>query len=262
VLLLSFPAAFMIFVANTVPATRYLNPVLPFIAVYAGVGVSALAEAAGSRRWWVAAAVCLIAAAPGAWMSTSGGVFFRQIDTRTIARRHIEAHVPPGTTVALQPNSVPLVQSRESLVEALRANLGDERRASAKSSVRLKLHPYPSPAYRTIFIGSGGLDADKIYVRYDELGGDAGLARLRQLGVTYVVLTRYNRPHPDTVPFLQSLAAEARLVAVFSPFRAGVDAGTVATTQPFLHNSAARISSVLERPGPRLELWKVDAGAR
>jgi hypothetical protein len=61
------------------------------------------------------------------------------------------------------------------------------------------------------------------------------------------------------VPFLQALAAEARLVAAFSPFRAGVDAGTVATTQPFLHNSAARTAHALERPGPRLELWQVAA---
>jgi hypothetical protein len=236
-----------------------VNPVLPFVAVFAGVGVSAVAEAAGRRRGWLVAAVCLASAAPGAWRSVSEDLFFRQTDTRTLALRHIETHLPPGTSVALQPNSVPLVQSHDSLVEALRANLGDERRASTKFTLRLNLNPYPSPAFRTILIGNGGLDADKIYVTYGELGGAAGLARLRRLGVTYVVLTRYNNPHPDTVPFLQSLAAEARLVAAFSPFRAGVDAGTVATTQPFLHNSAARVTRVLERPGPRLELWQVAA---
>ena len=258
-LLLSFPAAFLVFIANTVPASRYLNPVLPFVAVFAGAGVSALTDAAGRRRAWLALVICLAAAAPGARLSLAEGLFFRQTDTRTLALRHIEAHLPPGTSVALQPNSVPLVQSRDSLVEALRANLGDERRASTKFALRLNLDPYPSPAYRTILIGDGGLDADKIYVTYGELGRAAGLARLRQLGVTYVVLTRYNTPHPDTVPFLQSLAAEARLVAAFSPFRTGIDAGTVATTQPFLHNSSARITRVLERPGPRLELWQVAA---
>lgn len=258
-LLLSFPAAFFLFVANTVPATRYLNPVLPFVAVFAGIGVAALANVAVKRGRWLVTAVCLASAAPGAWLSLSDGLFFRQTDTRTLALRDIESRLPPGASVALQPNSVPLLQSRESLVEALRANLGDERRASTKFALRLNLDPYPSPAYRTILIGDGGLDADKIYVTYGELGRAAGLARLRQLGVTYVVLTRYNNPHPDTVPFLQALAAEARLVAAFSPFRAGVDAGTVATTQPFLHNSAARTARVLERPGPRLELWQVGA---
>jgi hypothetical protein len=257
ILLLSFPVVFFVFIANTVPASRYLNPVLPFMAVLGGAGVSALIEWAGARRRWLAAAVCLAAAAPGAWLSLSQGLFFRQADTRTLALRHIETHLPSGTSVALQPNSVPLVQSRDSLVEALRANLGDERRASAKFALRLNLRPYPSPSYRTILIGNGGLDADKIYVRYDELGHPAGLERLRQLGVTYLVLTRYTDPHPDTVPFLQSLAAEARLVASFSPFRAGVAAGAVATTQPFLHNSASRITSELERPGPRLELWEI-----
>jgi hypothetical protein len=258
-LLLSFPAAFFVFISNTVPATRYLNPVLPFVAVFAGIGVSALADAAGRRRRWLVAAVCLASAAPGAWLSLSDGLFFRQTDTRTLALRYIESRLPPGTSVALQPNSVPLVQSRDSLVEALRTKLGDERLASTKFALRLSLTPSPSPAYRTILIGNGGLDADKIYVTYGELGRAAGLERLRQLGVTYVVLTRYNTPNPDTVPFLQALAAEARLVAAFSPFRAGVDAGTVATTQPFLHNSAARTARALERPGPRLELWQVGA---
>lgn len=259
VLLLLFPVSFLAFVSNTVPATRYLNPVLPFAAIFAAVAVAAIAARFGRWRPAAALVLTLAAAAPGCRDSLHTGWFFRQTDTRTLALRYIESRLPPGTSVALQPNSVPLVQSRDSLVEALRTKLGDERRASTKFALRLSLAPYPSPAYRTILIGNGGLDADKIYVTYAELGRAAGLERLRQLGVTYVVLTRYNTPDPDTVPFLQALAAEARLVAAFSPFRAGVDAGTVATTQPFLHNSAARTAHALERPGPRLELWQVAA---
>jgi hypothetical protein len=180
-------------------------------------------------------------------------------DTRTLAARYVESHLPPGTTVALQPRGVPLVQSRESLVESLRANLGDERRASTKFAIRLGLRPYPAPAYRLIFIGDGGQDADMIYVGYKDLGGAAGLEALRRLGVTHVAVTRYNVPHPDTVPFLQALAAEARLVEEFSPYRAGTDPGTAAVTPPFLHNAAARITGALERPGPRLELWALAA---
>ena len=34
-LLLSFPVAFLLFIVNTVPASRYLNPVLPIVAILA-----------------------------------------------------------------------------------------------------------------------------------------------------------------------------------------------------------------------------------
>jgi hypothetical protein len=258
VLLVAFPVAFFVFISNTVPATRYLNPALPFVAVFAGAAVSAVAGRARDRSA-LTIVLLVAAAAPGAWTSLTDDLFFRMTDTRTLAARYVESHLPPGTTVALQPRGVPLVQSRESLVESLRANLGDERRASTKFAIRLGLRPYPAPAYRLIFIGDGGQDADMIYVGYKDLGGAAGLEALRRLGVTHVAVTRYNVPHPDTVPFLQALAAEARLVEEFSPYRAGTDPATAAATPPFLHNAAARITGALERPGPRLELWALAA---
>ena len=43
VLLLAFPVPFLLFIANTAPASRYLNPVLPFVALFAAWR--------SSRRW-------------------------------------------------------------------------------------------------------------------------------------------------------------------------------------------------------------------
>ena len=54
--------------------------------------------------------------------------------------------------------------SREGLVEALEANLGDARAASTKFQIQLGLDPYPSPSYRVLYLGRGGLDADKLYI--------------------------------------------------------------------------------------------------
>ena len=45
-LLLSFPVPFLLFIGNTVPASRYLNPVLPFVALTAAVAFRRL-----SRCW-------------------------------------------------------------------------------------------------------------------------------------------------------------------------------------------------------------------
>jgi len=259
-LLLAFPVLFALFISNTIPATRYLNPVLPFVALFAGVAVSRPARwnAGGDAKR--IAIVCLIAAVPGFVDSVSADRFFRRTDTRTLALQWVEQHVPAGSGVAVQPYSVPLTQSKAGLIEALRFHLGDVRRASAKYLLRLGLDPYPAPAYRTIFIGDGGLDADKIYVGYAELGGGRGLDRLRDLGVTWVVLKRYNIPAPEAVPFIEALEAEARQLATFSPYRSGVVPGAPGTPEPFLHNTDARVTAALERPGPVIEVWQLLPG--
>ena len=257
VLLLSFAVPFFAFISNTVPASRYLNPLLPFVALFAGWAMSSLA---GRLRiaapvFWIAVAAC---AAPGVISSLRSDLFFRQADTRTLAREYIEQHVPAGSTVLVQPYSAPLTPSRDSLIEALSRNLGNIESASTKFQLQLRLNPYPAPAYRLIYLGHGGLDADKIYVDYAELGGTTGLRALRRLGVAFVVVKRYNRPDPETTPFLDALAREGRRMAVFSPYRRDVSEAERTRIDPFLHNTDARIDDALERPGPPLEIWQLD----
>jgi hypothetical protein len=122
--------------------------------------------------------------------------------------------------------------------------------------------PYPAPAYRLIYLGRGGLDADKIYVDPSGLAGQevgqAGLEPLKRLGVAYVLIKRYNKPDPETLPFLTVLAREGRRLAAFSPYRPGLDEAEQMRIEPFLHNTDARIDDALERPGPPLELWQID----
>ncbi len=43
-LLLAFPVPFFLFITNTVPASRYLNPILPFVALFGGWAASMMAE--------------------------------------------------------------------------------------------------------------------------------------------------------------------------------------------------------------------------
>ena len=93
--------------------------------------------------------------------SVRTGQFFRMDDTRTQAERFVEQHVPAGATVLIQPYSVVLTPSRESLTEALTAKLGSAGAASTKFQIQLRLNPYPAPAYRLIWLGRGGLDAER-----------------------------------------------------------------------------------------------------
>ncbi|MEO6213000.1 MAG: glycosyltransferase family 39 protein [Vicinamibacterales bacterium] len=256
VLLLLFPVAFFLFIANTTPASRYLNPVLPFVGLFAARTFETLGTARlpPALVWLLALAV----ASSPFFDSIRSGIFFRTPDTRALAGRFIEQRIAPGATLLVQPYSVVLTPSRDGLVEALTTHLGSVDAASTKFQLQLALDPYPQPAYRIIYLGRGGLDADKIYVDPAELGKGSGLARLRRLGVTYVVLKRYNAEDPEMMELVAELSRHGRLIAAFSPYKPGVSEAERTRIAPFLHNTDTRIDDALERPGPPVEIWQLD----
>jgi hypothetical protein len=198
-----------------------------------------------------------LAAVPGLRQSAAVGLFFNQADTRTIAQAFVESRLPAGSTVLVQPYSVPLTQSRESLVEALAAKLGDPGRASVKFALRLQVVPWPAPAFRTLYLGAGGLDADKIYVGYQEFAGGRAADVFDRLGVDYVILKRYPIDDPATLPLRSSLAVQGRLLFRTSPYRPGTSPDEQAMAPPFQHNTDTPIAPALERPGPIVEVWAV-----
>jgi hypothetical protein len=251
VLLLAFPLPFFAFIANTMPASRYLNPILPFVAIFAAWTLSRLATRfrTPAPALWITVALC---AWPGLRDSVRSDLFFRQADTRTIALDYIQRHIPAGATVAIQPYSAPLTPSREGLVEALTRNVGSAEQASTKFRLQLAQDPYPAPAYRLIFLGDG-LDAEKIYVDYPDL--QQGLDALRRWRVAYVVVKPHNIADPQVAAFYSALVREGRRIATFSPFR-GDGAGL--GMEPFLHNTDTPIHAGLVRPGPLLEIWRLD----
>jgi hypothetical protein len=57
------------------------------------------------------------------------------------------------------------------------------------------------------------------------------------------------------------LAREGRRLALVSPYRADRTEGEDRAIEPFLHNTDARIDAALERPGPALEIWRIDGPA-
>jgi hypothetical protein len=257
-LLVSFTAAFLAFVANTVPMTRYLNVVMPMFAL---AGAFAVARVAGffDRRAVVAGVgITALAIVPGLILSIRTDLFLMEKDTRTLAQEYVESHIPPGSSFLVQPYGAPLVQSRDALVEALRANLGSESRASVKFQLRLRLSPYPAPAYRQIYLGDGGEDADKIYVSPKEITAATGLQPLRALGIGYVVMKRGNVENLVFRALDAALAREGRKIAAFDPYRSDASPAERLATAPFHHNTAARLEHALARPGPLVEIWAIN----
>jgi hypothetical protein len=252
--LLAFPIPFLLFVFSTYPASRYLVPVTPFLALFAAIAIESIWNMRWGGRRIVNLLLILAVVATGLMESLRTDLFIRHTDTRTLALEYITAHIPNGTTMLTQPYSVPLVPTAEVLREAVRRS---EREMPTKTRLQVASEPYPNPSYRLIYLGRG-LDPDKLYLPYDQLDGKDPLKAARAEHVAFVVLKRYNDSDPATLPFLTALAREARKIAVFSPYRDALVAGEAAAPpEPFLHNTDARIVGALERPGPVVEIWQL-----
>ena len=256
VLLLAFPVAFLAFIVNTAPASRYVNPILPFVVLLAAWTLAYVADALRAGRLAMAIVVVACCIMP-TLQSVRTGLFFRTADTRALAEQFIKERLPASSSILVQPYSVMLTQSREALVEALTRHVGTPDAASTKFQIQLSLNPYPRPAYRLIYLGRGGLDVDRIYVDPADVGAGSKLAPLRQLGVTYVVLKRYNEDS-ELLELAAELSRHGRVIAAFSPYRPGVSEAERLRIAPFLHNTDTRIDDALERPGPPLEIWQLD----
>lgn len=254
VMLAVFELAFLLFISNTVPATRYLNPVLPVVALFA----AALIGRAAEGRAWAPVLLTLVLVLPAGWSSHQLGRFFEQNDTRTLAQQWIEANVEAGATVLVQPYSVPLHRTRAALGEALERSFPSLQDVPPRFERELRFAGADSAAYRLIYLGDGGLDVDKIYVSPVAVEAADSLEPLRTLGVRWVVMKRYNEPNPSLASFDRALAREGRLITMFSPYHAesGQDGRT--TVAPFEHNEDALRHPALERPGPVIELWRID----
>ena len=250
-LLLAFPLAFLLFIANTVPASRYLNPILPTMALLAAYTLATVAARySRPRAMLVAMSAVMVASAVGHSLELVR--FFNQADTRTLARAVIERDVPSGSTILLQPYSVPLHESREGLTAAVLAHAGSLDRISTKSRLRLATSPWPHPAYRLLWLGEGGLDDDKIYVDPDALAADP-IGVLLEHRVDYVVLKGFDEADPRLEAFGRALAAHGGEVAAVTPYR-------VASPNPggaFLHNTDATVHANLARPGPPIAIYRV-----
>jgi hypothetical protein len=253
-LLLSFAVPFFLFIATTYPASRYLIPLVPFAAVFAGIAVAWWAESARTVDRVALVAVFAIGLLVALGQSLQIDLFVRQTDTRTLAAAYIDSHVPAGSTILTQPYSVPLEPTAAVLREAV-ARSG--RDMPTKTRLELERTPYPSPAFRVLYLGRG-LDADKIYVPYDAVSASGDLSRLRDEHVAFVVLKRYNTDDPNTLPLVAALTREGRRIAVFTPYRGGAGGTDGSRPEPFLHNTDARIDATLERPGPVVEIWHIN----
>jgi hypothetical protein len=248
--LLAFPVPFLLFIAGTFPASRYLVPVVPFVTLFAGIAIVEIWR----RQRLVAQLLFVAAFALAGLESLRADAFIRETDTRTLALEYVREHIPAGATILTQPYSIPLEPTADVLQEAVRRS---GREMPTKTRLQIARAPYPAPAYRLIYLGRG-LDVDKLYMPGEQLSGNDPLSPLRREHVAFVVLKRYNDEASATMTLLTALAGKGRRIAMFSPYSHATGADGTPQAEPFLHNSDARITGALERPGPVVEIWQLD----
>ncbi len=202
---------------------RYLLACFPGLALAAGEG---LAWVAGRGRW-AAAAAMILGAGPGAWEGWRQDRLLLLPDTRTEARRWIDAAVPAGATVlADYPHASPFLRpSREQLEELA-------GRTQAAGSPRWRLYQamaatHPGGGYRVLRIRRSAADlrSNPKHVETSQAEGDfidvrGGMEALRTAGVSHVVTSSFGAVPSrakELGRFFDDLHARGRLAREFAP---------------------------------------------
>jgi len=242
-----FPALFFAFITYTFFAGRYLNPILPCLAVFAGLTIASLETRFGKT---VAGLVAGLACLQPLYQSIQVDRLLAGDDTRTLARQWIVENVPSGETLVLQSYSVPLPQSAASFWGSLEANDGlSELERRGKYTSLLEVAERETTSYGLYFFGRGD-ELNRIYVGYDAL--QRGLSPLKELGVSTVVLRHPPAPPPPEVSALfERVAREATLLHTVSPFED-------ASGPPYLDNEDWPPRASLSRKGPKIEIWALE----
>ena len=99
----AFPAGYLFVLATgSLRYARYLAPLAPFVATFAGIGAAALGSLVPRGASALATAVLVVAVGAGTLGASLGyDRLLGQTDTRDLAGEWILAHVPSGTTLSL-----------------------------------------------------------------------------------------------------------------------------------------------------------------
>ncbi|MEI6667374.1 MAG: glycosyltransferase family 39 protein [Acidobacteriota bacterium] len=248
--LASFPVVFVVLISNTWPFGRTANPLYPFLAVMAAVGIVWVGRMFGRRSTFAIIGLASIAVVQPLATSVLFDYLMAQTDTRTLASQWIEAHLPAGASVAVEPYSVQLETTREQLSAAMQAAGARRDRGGRRSHALLARTPYPSPAYRLFYVGDGGMDDDKIYLRPLAFSRAITEWPMEEPCIDYVAL-KSAAPY-GTNPLSPSVARYAQLAHTEDPFAPSVERAT-----GFLPDFDVTPSLAVQRPGPRIDVWQI-----
>ena len=246
-----FPLLFFFFIGYTFFAGRYLNPILPSLAVAAGLTIAWLSEQLGPRVAWAAV---LLACLQPLYNDIQVDRLFASKDTRTLAKEWIADELPDGTPLALQSYSVPIPQSVESVRESMADNDAlDEFERKGKYSHLLAIAETNRPTYELFFLGRGD-EKNRMYFDYQEVVA-RDLEPLVARGVGTIVLRYPPGPMPPPLKaFFESVARNGTRLARITPF--GEEREN--PLHPYMDNEDWPASAGLSHKGPLVEIWSLE----
>lgn len=224
-LLLVVPIAYVAYVGRwEMAATRYLEPILPLLAVASGIWIARLPRPAVAAA---GLALCL-----SLRTVVIADVIRSTADTRSESKQWFEQHVAPKAMVAIESYDPPLAASPETIDELARAITDGDFRHPTQSVERMKQFyrwmkdNAPDVTYRLVLLNDTLLDADAAAInRAPQTNYD--LERLQTLGVQYVIVNsfQYNRfltdharaLYPKRAGFYETLQETRPLVKEFRP---------------------------------------------
>jgi hypothetical protein len=245
-----FPLVSFFFIGYTFLAGRYLNPMLPGLAVAAGLAIGSLKERFGP---WAASGIALGACVQPLYNDVQVDRLFAGKDTRTLAREWIVEELPGEKTLALQSYSVPVPQSAESVRGSLAENDAlDELERKGKYSHLLSVAEGSDPSYGLFFLGRGD-EKNRTYFDYREVVSRE-LRPLLDRGVDTIVLRYPPGPMPPPVEaFFDSVRRSGKRLARIVPFRS-----SEREMHPYMDNEDWPARAGLSHKGPLIEIWSLE----
>lgn len=228
---------------------RYAMPLVPLLCIAAGAGVARLWE---SRPAVAVAAAALLALSP-ALSSVSHDRLLGETDTRVLASRWIERHVPADDTIGFTGSSYGQPQLRRTATW-LRERLEDVRGQGAPGR-RLQLAlardaSLPGPRYYTVDVAerpSPGMRSSWAVVPPKEL---------HQRGMDWLVTQTHPLAYAAVPAALQTGMATLEPAADFDPDPLGQFDGTLYDPIDAFYAPFAGFGTV-ERTGPRIRVYRL-----
>lgn len=206
------------------PYDRYVLPLVPFMVIFAA-HVFRGVERRSRLLFWV---LIPFAVLPSFIALVHWDLLMSKPDVRTIAKNWIEAHIPAGSSLALDGTSFTprLAFSPRQLEEKrLRAAEGPQSAAKVRRLDALLARPH-RPFYELCFLNDGQRESGFLFAGplapFD-------LRALKEKGVQYVILIEAFRPRGDV--FFRDLRDQADRIMTFSPYR---DPGDLTIRDPYI----------------------------
>lgn len=240
------------------PFARYMLPVIPVLALSAGLGAEVLFGERLRCRWLARGVVLLALLEAAIPTGYSDALFFRQ-DTRTQCMKWFERNVGSGSVIVVDNRffAPHFTQTSAQIQEKYEFLKGEEKDETRKKRLDLMLQAIQGKKTYTIYtLTAAGKEAEERAFLFSRPFVRPHWDEFAKIKADYLILN-YAEVAPEAQALKEAMADRLALVAKFSPYR---DPSQKLSKDPYASTAAPQFSQELfsrSRLGPYLEVYKV-----